>query len=141
MDAIAAATARLELAADLPSIISAACDAFDDMLPALHQQQDPAGGAFTTFVMSAVIAASGRNALLHAPSLPTEAIRHAADGAIDRVTALEAATTLATLGHLLDARLTAAAMLARTPGDRSACLDGAQHARRLATLLAAAAGP
>ena len=140
MDAIAAASARLERAADLPAIIGAACDAFDDMLPALHEQQDPAGGAFTTFVMSAVIATGGRNALLGAPSLPSAWSGRAAEDAIRRVTALEAATTLAALGRLLDTRLTAAATLASTPEDRCACLDGARHARRLATLLAAAAG-
>lgn len=141
MDAIAAASARLELAADLPAIIGAACDAFEYMLPALHEQQDPAGGAFTTFVMSAVVAARGRDALLHAPSLPSAVSGRAAEDAIGRVTALEAATALAALGELLDARLTVAATLASTPGDRSACLDGARLARRLATLLAAAAGP
>lgn len=141
MDAITAASARLERAADLPAIIGAACDAFEDMLPALHEQQDPAGGAFTTFVMSAVVAARGRNALLHAPSLPSAVSGRAAEGSTRRVTALEAATTLAALGHLLDARLTVAATLASASGDRSACLDGARQARRLAALLAAAAGP
>jgi hypothetical protein len=42
------------------------------------------------------------------------------------------------LGRLLDTRLTVAATRVSTPGDRSACLDGA---RRLAALLAAALDP
>jgi hypothetical protein len=75
MDLIAHATERLARADGLAAIIGAAYDAFEDMLPVIEQQQDPAGGAFTAFVMAAAYAASGRDALLFAPALPSAAAR------------------------------------------------------------------
>lgn len=141
MNQLAIASARLEQATDVPAILAAAGDAFEDMLPVLHEQQDPAGGAFTTFVMSAALAANGRDAVLRAASMPVHTSGRRSAGEVGRWAALEAATTLAGLGRLLDGKLTEAADSAVNRADRQACLDGAEQARRLAGLLAAALGP
>jgi len=140
MDRVAAASVRLERADDLPAILEAAFDAFDDMLPVIEAQQDPAGGAFTTFVMSAAFAANGRDAVLFAPSLPPSASRGPIADRPGCGGALEAAIALAGLGRLLDLRLTDASAQAVSPGDRRACIEGARQARRLVSLLAGAAG-
>jgi hypothetical protein len=68
MDQIAVARERVEQAAGLPAILSAAYDAFEDMLPVIEELQDPGGGAFAAFVMSGASAASGRDAVAAAPS-------------------------------------------------------------------------
>lgn len=141
MERIAVASIRLEQADDVPGILDAVCDAFEDMLPVIHDQQDPVGGAFTAFVMAAALAANGRDAVLHAPSLPPTAPGHRASDDAVGLTALEAATTLASLGRLLDKRLTEAAARATDPRDRRASLQGAWQARQLASLLTAVAGP
>lgn len=140
MDRIAAASIRLEHAGDVPAILAAAYDAFEDMLPVLHDQQDPAGGAFTAFVMAAALAANGRDAVLHASSLPPAAPSRNI-GEARALTALEASRALARLGRLLDRKLTQAAECALNPRDQRASLHGARQARQLASLLTAAAGP
>jgi len=67
---IAAARNRLQRAGDLPAVLDAACDAFEDVLAVLCNHQDPADDTFITFVMAATCAANGRDAVLFAPSLP-----------------------------------------------------------------------
>jgi hypothetical protein len=140
MDLIAHATARLARADGLAAIIGAAYDAFEDMLPVIEQQQDPAGGAFTAFVMAAAYAASGRDALLFAPSLPPASPSHP-DGSGDPRPALETAVGLTQLARLLTERLGQAATMATDDADRRACADGAFQASTLAALLARTTGP
>lgn len=141
MDAIAAANARLAQAGDVPAILGAACDAFETMLPLIEKQQEPTSGAFTAFVMAAAIAANGRDAVLRAPSVPFGAYRLPAAETAGHSMALEAAIDLAGLSCALYARLTLAASLARCPGDREACAEGARQAMRLMTLLVRTARP
>jgi hypothetical protein len=62
MDWIDSVRARLEHAGELPAVLDAAYDAFEDMLGAIEVQQDPSGGAFAAFVMAGAAAANGRNA-------------------------------------------------------------------------------
>jgi len=104
MDRIAAARARLARAIDLPCILDAAYGAFDGMLPVIHHQQDPAGAAFTAFVMAAAYAANGRDAIGRAPSLPPATPRYQHDEQHTAVTAREAATALTELSQLLSLR-------------------------------------
>jgi hypothetical protein len=139
MDPIAHATTRLARADSLAAIIGAAYDAFEDMLPVIEQQQDPAGGAFTAFVMAAAYAASGRGALLFAPSLPP-APASQPDGPGEPRPALETAVELTRLARLLAGRLRHAATLAPADADRRACADGAFQASTLADLLAQTTG-
>ena len=67
---IAAARNRLQRAGDLPAVLDAACDAFEDVLAVLCDHQNPADDTFITFVLAATCAANGRDAVLFAPSLP-----------------------------------------------------------------------
>ena len=139
MNQFTVATARLEAADDLASILYAAYDAFEFMLPVIEGQQDPASGAFTDFVMAAAYAADGRDALAFAPSLRAVAL-----GETTVVTcspsALAAATALAALSRLLADRLGTAAISAANPADRSACVAARRQASRIATMLGRAAG-
>lgn len=141
MDPITTARARVAQAADLPGILDAAYDAFDDMLPVIHDQQHPASGAFAAFVMAAAYAANGRDAVGRAPSLPSTAPRPVPANPPAPVTAREAATALADLSRLLARRLTDAAALAASLADQAACADGARQADRLWSLLTRTAGP
>lgn len=138
MDLIATATARLGSAGDLPAILGAACDAFELMLPLIEEQQDPAGGAFTDFVMAAAYAANGRDALLFAPSLSTNSASQSASG--HQPAALVAAMAVVELSRLIADRLRDASLLAVDPVDQKACVEGRRQASRIAAVLGQAAG-
>jgi hypothetical protein len=66
---MAAARRRLTAAGDLPTVLSAAHDAFESLLMAFEASDDPADSTFVPFVMSAALAANGRDAMGFAPSL------------------------------------------------------------------------
>jgi hypothetical protein len=59
MEQIESARARLEDAIELPAVLDAAYDAFEEMLREIENQQDGGGGAFSAFVMSGAAAANG----------------------------------------------------------------------------------
>lgn len=129
--------ARVARAAHIPALLAAAYDAFEYMLLALRAAEGHAGALLPAFAMSAAAAANGRDAIASAPSLPP--------GAPPGPAALEAAAAadpgaladdLAGLGLMLSERLAAAPA---APADRTACADGAAHARRIHWLLAAPA--
>jgi hypothetical protein len=144
MDQIESARVRLEQATGLPAVLDAAYDAFEQMLPALEEQQDRGGGAFAAFVMSGTAAANGCNALAAAPSLPP-----ASSGDLAAMTARpssgraveDAAAILAQLSQLLSSRLTDASDLSADPGDRVACARAARHAASICSLLGRAPEP
>src|SRR5258708_34189243 len=69
MDPIEAARARLDQAAGVAAILDAAYEAFEEMLRAIEDQQDPGGGAFAAFVMSGAAPANARRAPAPAPPL------------------------------------------------------------------------
>lgn len=143
MERITAARARLEQASGLPAILGAAYDAFEDLLSAIEDQQDHGGGAFAAFVMSGVSAASGRDAVAAAPSLPPAGPGDAARAVVRplpaRAPAEEAAAVLAGLAHVLACRLDDAGVLAADAGDRAACAQGSRHAAGVCSLLGGAA--
>jgi hypothetical protein len=138
MNLIATATARLESARDLTAILGAACDAFELMLPVIEDQQDPAGGAFTDFVMAAAYAANGRDAILFAPSLSAGSSRRSAAG--HRPSALAAAIAVAELSRVVAERLGKASQLAVDAADLKACVEGRRQASRIAEVLGRAPG-
>jgi hypothetical protein len=146
MDRIAATRARLDGAGDLPSILDAAYEAFEDMLLVIRGQVDPAQGEFAAFVMSAASAANGRDVVAAAPSLPpanaaSAPVAIAAGDLPVSVGAQETAVALAGLSHLLASRLSDAAAWAADAADRAACTGAAGHASRIWSLLAGAPGP
>lgn len=139
MELIATALARLEGATGLAEIFSTACDAFELMLPVIEEQQDPAGGAFTSFVIAATYAANGRDALLFAPSLPAGAAHRTPPAT--QASTIDVAIELTRLCRLVDTRLTHAAALAADQADALACAQARRQASRLVSLLTGLTGP
>jgi hypothetical protein len=90
---------------------------------------------FGAVVMAAASAADGRDAVLHAPSLPPHRLQ-AADAEEGHDAAEPVTGMLAGLSELLAARLEGAASIAADPGDQAACLAAAQWARDIQSLLA-----
>ena len=138
MDPIDAARARLEHAVELSAVLDAAYETFEEMLRAIEDQQDPAGGAFAAFVMSGAAAASGRDALAAAPSLPPAAPGQPV-GAIAAsgrdLTTDDAAAALAALSQLLASQLTDASDGSVATSDQVACAQAARHAASICSLL------
>jgi hypothetical protein len=123
-------------ARDLPELLDAAYRAFEAMLAVIRQHDQPDDDYFVAMVMASASAASGRDYLLFAPSLPPRQLgagrtgreqESEADGAL-------AARWLTWLCRLLDARLAAAGAAAGLAGDRDACLGAAKSAREIAAL-------
>jgi hypothetical protein len=144
MNPINVARARLDQAAGLPAILDAAYDAFEEMLRAIADQQDPVGGAFAAFVMAGAAAANGRDAVAAAPSLPPAAsgdLDGAVAGSARGLLVGEAAAALARLSQLLVSRLTGASDLSADIGDRVACAQAARHAASICSLLGGAPEP
>jgi hypothetical protein len=155
MDRIADARERLEQASGLPAVLGAAYDAFEDMLSVIEDLQDPGGGAFAAFVMSGASAASGRDAVAAAPSLPppsqvsaeppetaspADAGRPAPGLSAADATAGDAAVGLAGLSQLLAGRLADAGAMTADAGDRAACAQAWRYAADICSLLGEALG-
>jgi hypothetical protein len=135
---------RLEQASDLPGILDAAYDAFEGMLPVIHDQEDWARAGFAAFVMSAAAAANGRDAIAAAPSLPAAAppgVPLAPGDSAAGASEDEAAAALAQLSQLLATRLADAARWLEQAADRTACAVAARHAGVIWSLLVGAPGP
>jgi hypothetical protein len=130
MDWIDSVRARLEHAGELPAVLDAAYDAFEDMLGAIEVQQDPSGGAFAAFVMAGAAAANGRNA-----AAPSGDLARTAAGSPGGLSAEAAATVLAAVSQLLARRLAQASDLSADLGDRIACAQAARHAASICSLL------
>ena len=80
-------------------------------------------------------AVDGREALTIAPSLPLDGGTEPGAAVPTGVDAGQAADALATLAAVLRDRLTDAAALADTPGDRAACQEAAAAAGRICQLM------
>lgn len=153
MDRVAVARERLEQASGLPDVLGAAYDAFEAMLSVIEDLQDPGGGAFAAFMMSGASAASGRDAVAAAPSLPPPSpvsagpletaspadARRPVPGPLSAdVTSRGAAVVLARLGQLLAGRLADARAIATDAGDRVACAQALRYAADICSLLGGA---
>lgn len=139
MSRITIARTRLEAAAGLAATLDAAYDAFESILAVLRHHQDRCGPAFPAFVLAAAAAASGRDWIAEAVSLPPAAAppRAHADppAAGDWV---NAAAEIAALGSALADRLELAAASADHPRDLAACRHSLSCAARISSLLAGA---
>jgi hypothetical protein len=134
MTCIFAARDRVQAADGLPVVLDAAYAAFEEMLAVIQAHQDPGEAMFIPFVMAATCAASGRDAVLFAPSLPSHPLQRAptpAAGEWRPGGTLAAARELAGLCEAVETKLTRAAGTASGQRDRSACLDAAAAARGL----------
>ena len=140
MNCIDRARMRVEQAVGLAPLLDASYAAFLMLLPVIEGQQDPASPWFAPFVMAMSSAASGRFAVLDAPSLP--AVADARGVPIPRhLRAGQTAAALIALSQVLATRLEAAAIAAEQAADRDACARAARHARALFTSLGGASPP
>ncbi len=135
MDQLEEIRQTLEAAVGLNEVLAAAYAGFLVMMPVIEDQQDPASPHFAAFVMAGATAASGRLALIAAPSLP-DASRSAdfADSALCGRDAEDIASLLAELCQLMACRLYEAALAAMDADDREACSRASHHARHLGAL-------
>jgi hypothetical protein len=125
--------ARLSQAASLPQVLAAGFDVFEVIrITARHYQDEP--GLFVAFMMTADAAVDGREALTIAPSLPLEGDTEPATAAAPADSG-EAADALAALAAALRERLVDAAAQASTAGDKVACQEAAEAARRICELM------
>jgi hypothetical protein len=124
---------QLDTAADLSAILDAAHTCFTTMLAVIEHQQDPGNPLFEAFVMAGAAAASGRFAVVAAPSLTTPAAELAPSSDAE-TSAGNAALALGHLAEVLDRRLRAASQIADDAADRQACAAAARNAADLAAL-------
>jgi hypothetical protein len=128
--------ARLEQAASLPETLAAGFDTFEIIRMAARACQDHVPAVFATFMTAADAAVDGREALTLASSLPYASGAGLSDAISAGADVGQVADALMTLAEVLDERLSRAAALSDLPGDRVACQDGAQAARRIRQLMA-----
>ena len=138
MTRIAAICDRLQHNEELPALLDTAYAAFEMLLSAIEDCQDPASDMFAQFVYAATTAANGRDAILFAPSLPVRPL-HAADASVDGWGSGSDLQNLATLSDVLCHALAQA--VAAVPGheDQRACHHAVQCAVEIHRLLTGAA--
>jgi hypothetical protein len=149
MHRIAQVRTRLDAARGMPEVLSASCQAFEQLLATIREHEERAGGLFAAFVMAAASAADGRDALIAAPSLllPLPAARtRSAPGVSDTAGPVsdpaglasidDVADALADLSQLTAATLARAASDALDRSDQAACTEAARCAKAMWSLLA-----
>ena len=127
---------HLQAADSVPAVLSAGWGAFELVQAVAAACAEQSADMYPAFTFARGAAASGRNAIACAPSMPpvpAGAARGQTEPAGD---VDEVADALAGLASALSSRLREAAGLAAYAADRSACLDAASDAERIARLLA-----
>lgn len=115
-------------------VLAASFDAFEAIRITARDHQDQVPGLSAAFMTTADAAVDGREAVTIAPSLP-RAGGTGPCGLAAAAGAGQAAEIVAGLAIVLRDRLTGAAHLADTPGDRAACQDAAEAAGRICQLM------
>ena len=129
---------RLLTATQPEELLTAALEAFTLALAVCHARQDPTDPRFTAFVMAAIHAAEGRDAIAFAPSLPAGSLAAQTEpgqGIDGNPESGFSATDLAELFAVLREELAQLAQTAIRPADRQACADGSRCARAIHRLL------
>jgi hypothetical protein len=142
MTSISRQAQRVRAAAGLPDVLESAWCAFECILAEAEAYEDPATPLFPAFVLAATAAASGRDAVLLAPSLPwppRDIGLVEGQGGEPGEPAGAVARALASLCQALISQLETAAGSAPSSGDRDACRYAAGRARAIYDLLAGAA--
>lgn len=128
---------RLRDAAGLPDTLAVSFDAFEAIRQLARDCENRVPAMFAAFMTTADAAVDGREAITIAPGLPPP-VR--ADGAVSvaavSASVEEIAGALAALGALLRDRLSHAATITTTAGDRTACQDAELAAGRICQLMA-----
>jgi hypothetical protein len=117
-------------------VLAAGWEIFGFVAAAAAASTDQAAGLYPAFTFARGSAASGRNAIALAPSLPAALPAPPENTVPPAGEADQVADALARLASALSERLREAASLAAHPDDRAACLDAARDAARISDLLA-----
>jgi hypothetical protein len=125
---------RLQRGDGLPALLDTGAAAFELLLVAIEEHQDPASGMFAQFVFAATHAANGRDAILSAPSLPARPLYQADADAGGRGSGTGAPDIVA-LSQLLCHVLAQAAGSAPSRDDQAACRHAARSAAAIHRLL------
>jgi hypothetical protein len=134
MTHVASLCDRLQRDEGLPALLDTAYAAFEGLLTAVEERQDPASGIFAQFVYAATAAANGRDAILFAPSLPARPLRPA-DACINGSESGSDLHDLATLSEVLCHVLSQAAATVPSHEDQRACRHAARCAAEIHRLL------
>jgi hypothetical protein len=140
VDCLTSARARIAAATDLPGVLDAAYDAFEDMLAVLRRHQEDDESAFPAYVMAAAAAANGRDWIAGAAALPPAKSRDHAHDLPERTSVTDIGRAVAALSSELSTRLTATTAVAGA-GDRLSCQGAATEAAAIAVLLSGANPP
>lgn len=128
--------ARFSAAGGIPDTLAASWDCFELVQALADAYADQAPDMFAAFMLVAVAAADGQDAIGSAPSMPDGPGEPGplvdADGRDVRETADELASFMTVLSRLLET----AASCAGNPGDRETCGQAARAARHIRDLLA-----
>jgi hypothetical protein len=137
MTPVTAIRDRLQEDSGLPSLLDAAYAAFELLLTAIEEHENPATGMFAQFVFAATQAANGRDAILIAPSLPIHPLRPAGTTVVGRGSGI-AAQDMVALSNVLCHVLVHAASMVPGRGDRVACHEAGRCAAAIHRLLTGA---
>jgi hypothetical protein len=127
---------HLHAADGVPAVLSASWEAFELVQAVAAACTDQAADMYPAFTFARGSAASGRNAIAFAPSMPAGGAEPPAVTAPVTDDVYEVADAVAGLASALGARLREAAGLAADVGDRTACEDAALDAEQISALLA-----
>jgi hypothetical protein len=121
----------------LPALLDTAYAAFELLLTAIEEHENPAAGMFAQFVFAATQAANGRDAIVFAPSLPTHPLRPAGTAVDGEGSGIDAQDIVA-LSKVLRQVLVHAASMVPGRGDRVACQEAGRCAAAIHRLLTGA---
>jgi hypothetical protein len=135
MTPVTAIRDRLQEDSGLPSLLDAAYAAFELLLTAIEEYENPATGMFAQFVFAATHAANGRDAILFAPSLPARPLRPADTTANGQRSGVEVQDIVLLSKVLCHALAQAAAETVPGRDDQAACRHAARSAAAVHRLL------
>ena len=139
MDSLSAHIEFVQAAAGMPATLDAAHSAFGAVLTVLRHHQEDDEAALPAFVLAANAAATGRDWIADAPSLPPSfSPQPRQPDLLGEANVTEIAAQVTALSSQLARRLAALAVSAADPGDRGACLRAAGQATVICDLLGGA---
>jgi hypothetical protein len=134
MTPILAIRDRIQRDDGLPALLDTGYAAFELLLAAIEEHEDPASGMFAQFVFAATHAANGRDAILSAPLLPVRPL-HRADADVSGRGSGAGVPDIVALSQVLCQGFAQAAGSVPGRDDRAACLHAARSAAAIHRLL------
>lgn len=134
MTSILAIRDRIQRDNGLPALLDTGYAAFELLLAAIEEHEDPASGMFAQFVFAATHAANGRDAILFAPSLPVRPL-HRADADVSEQGRGSGVADIVALSQVLCHVFARAAGSVPGRDDQAACRHAARSAAAIHRLL------